>query len=72
MWQQYRNTFLRVQVLVCAVTFVAYAQLGHQWQQAAACFVVMQIAGLLGAAWAVRLQGLMRKRVERTPLWQRA
>ena len=54
-WQQYRRTapYVQLTILVVVATF---ALRSVPWPQLAALVVVMEIAAVLGAAWAVRLK----------------
>ena len=54
-WQQYRRTAIYVQLTIVVVV-VTFGMRGVFWPQLAAIFVVMEIASVLGAAWAVRLK----------------
>ena len=56
MWEQYKKTFLGVQVLAFGVAAWVYLGLTHWWRPSAFVFLVMQIGGLLGAAWASRIK----------------
>jgi len=56
MWEQYKKTFLGVQVLILAVTAWVYLGIAHWWAPAAFIFMVMQVGGVLGAFWANRLR----------------
>ena len=56
MWHQYKRNFLGIQVLSCGASAWVYFGLTHNWASAAWIFLVMQVGGLLGAAWATRLK----------------
>jgi hypothetical protein len=64
MWEQYKKTFLGVQVMAGGVTAWVYFGMTHWWASAAMVFLTMQIGGVLGAMWANRL----RKKFQRTAL----
>jgi hypothetical protein len=68
MWQHYRKTFLRMQLgiwLVSAGVFIGY---GYALPPALIFFAVMQVGALLGAMWAARLTGALRRRADALPL----
>jgi hypothetical protein len=56
MWEQYKKTFLGVQAMTFGVTAWVYFGLTHWWRPSAFVFLVMQVGGLLGAAWANRIK----------------
>jgi hypothetical protein len=56
MWLQYKRNFLGIQVLSGGATAWVYFGLTHNWASAAWIFLVMQVGGVLGAAWATRLR----------------
>ena len=55
MLEQYKKTFLGVQVLAFAVSGWVYFGLTHWWASAALVFLTMQVGGVFGAMWASRL-----------------
>ncbi len=72
MWEHYKRTFVRMQILIALVTAAVYLFFGHIWSQAATFFVVMQVCAVLGARWAFRLTVMMRQSATRLPLESRA
>jgi len=56
MWEQYKKTFLGVQVLTFGASAWTYFGVTHWWPSAALVFLTMQVGGVLGAAWADRLR----------------
>jgi multisubunit Na+/H+ antiporter MnhC subunit len=62
MWDQYKKTFLGMQVVILLVTAGMYLVLSRDVAQVATFFATLQVAGLLGAYWGDRL----RKRVRGT------
>jgi hypothetical protein len=56
MWEQYKRNLLGIQALSCAASAWAYFGVTHSWVSAAWIFLAMQVGGVLGAAWAVRLK----------------
>jgi hypothetical protein len=56
MLEQYKKNLLGIQVLSLAATGWVYFGLTHNWAAAAWIFMVMQVGGVLGAAWAFRLK----------------
>ena len=56
MWEQYRKTFVRIQVLIAMVTCAVFFGTGHRLPAAGVFFVVMQIGAVMGAFWGVRLR----------------
>ena len=55
MLEQYKKTFLGVQVLSLAVSGWVYFGLTHWWVSSALVFLTMQVGGIFGALWASRL-----------------
>jgi len=60
MWDQYKRTFMGVQVLAVATTLWVYFRMTHWWASAGLVFLTMQVGGVAGAAWANRI----RRRVQ--------
>ena len=56
MWEQYKRTFSRTQVVIAAATIATYFYLGHVATRSAAFFIVMQIGAVVGAMWGTRLR----------------
>jgi uncharacterized membrane protein YfcA len=56
MWEHYRNTFARMQVVVMIATLAVYFGLGRRLFVAATFFAVMQIGSVVGAWWGDRLK----------------
>lgn len=56
MWELYRSTFLRMQILIGLVTAVVFFMTGHRIPAATVFFTVMQIGAVLGAMWGIRLR----------------
>lgn len=61
MWEQYRKTFLGVQVVTLAVTAWVHFKVTHNWASTGVIFLTMQVGGVLGAAWAARLRRRMQQ-----------
>ncbi len=55
MWDQYKKTFVRMQVMILFVTALVHAW-SHLWTVAAVFFAVMQTGSALGAMWGFRLK----------------
>jgi hypothetical protein len=55
MWLHYKTTFLWVQIAICVVTGVVFLQ-SHVAFVATTYFLTMQVAAVIGAAWASRLR----------------
>ena len=53
MLEQYKKTFLGVQVLALVVSAWVYFGLTHWWASTALVFVTMQIGGVFGPRWSV-------------------
>ena len=68
MWEQYRKSFVRSQLLILVIValLVFYAKSG--WQTAAAAFVLMQVAGVIGAWWGARLKRKILAQRDKLPL----
>jgi hypothetical protein len=56
MWEQYRKTFFRMQVLIALVVLCVYMAADRHWQPAAGFFLTMQMFSWVGAMWAYRLK----------------
>src|SRR5689334_2980833 len=59
MLEQYKKTFLRMQVLIAVVTIGVLAWT-HVWPLAALFFATMQLGAVSGAMWGVRLKEKVR------------
>ena len=64
MWQQYKRTFLGMQMAILMIAYVVHTQTYRQWQTTAVFFAAMQLAALVGASWAARL----RRKIQGTQL----
>ena len=62
MWEHYKETFPRVQLMIAFITAVVFFGLHRMWFVTATFFVVMQLGSLVGAAWASRLKRKLRPR----------
>ena len=62
MWEHYKETFPRVQLMIAMVTAVVFFGLHRMWSVTATFFVVMQLGSLVGAAWGSRLKRKLRPR----------
>ena len=60
MLEQYKKTFLRIQIVIAVVTIVVLAWT-HVWPLAALFFVTMQLGAVSGAMWGVRLRDRVRR-----------
>jgi hypothetical protein len=56
MWEQYKKTFGRIQTAIALVSGAVFFGMGRQWFVTAIFFLMMQVGGVIGAAWAVRLK----------------
>jgi len=56
MWQQYRKTFLRMQVAIALVTVGMYRFLAHDIAPTLTFFLVLQVAAVAGAHWGAHLR----------------
>lgn len=56
MWEQYKRTFAKTQLVIMVVTAATYLGLGQVAARSAVFFLVMQIGAFAGAAWGVRLK----------------
>ena len=59
-WQQYKRTFLGMQVMIAAVSAGAYLMLYRQVLPVVTFFLVMQFGSVAGALWATRLKRRFR------------
>jgi hypothetical protein len=55
MWEQYKKTFVRIQVVIAVVSIGVLART-HVWPLAMLFFVAMQLGAVSGAMWGVRLK----------------
>ena len=60
MWEQYKKTFVRMQVVIVFITLGVLA-LTHVWTLAAMFFAAMQLGAISGAMWGVRLKDKVRR-----------
>jgi uncharacterized membrane protein YfcA len=56
MWEQYKRSFSKTQVVIAAVTIGTYWYLGQAAARSATFFIVMQIGAVVGAMWGTRLK----------------
>jgi hypothetical protein len=56
MWEQYKKSFVGMQLVIVLVTAAAFLGLYRAWQPAAQLFVILQIAAFTGAYWATRIR----------------
>lgn len=71
MWEQYKKTALFMQIFILAVTVTVFFVTGRQWLPAVMLFAVMQVSGLMGAAWGARLRNRIRRSDDELPLNRR-
>jgi hypothetical protein len=62
MWEHYKETFPRVQLMIALITALVFFGLNRMWLVTATFFVVMQLGSVVGAAWASRLKRRLRPR----------
>jgi len=62
MWEHYKETFPRVQLMIAFITATVFFGLHRMWFVTATFFLVMQLGSLVGAAWASRLKRKLRPR----------
>ena len=55
MWEQYKKTFWPTQIAIGLIS-AGVIMSTHAWNAGAVFFVVMQMGGILGAIWGVRLR----------------
>ena len=60
MWEQYKKTFVGMQLVIAAITAFIYLIVNKQPALAAMFFTTMQIASVLGAWWGHRLRRRMQ------------
>jgi hypothetical protein len=59
MWEHYKSTFIGMQITMAMVTFGVWSRT-HLAFVSATFFLTMQLASLLGSAWAARLKRKIR------------
>ena len=69
MWNQYKETFVRIQVVIFAVTAGVFAW-AHHWDLAGLFFLTMQVGAVLGATWARRLKDKLQPHDRPLPLYR--
>jgi hypothetical protein len=57
MWEHYRRTFLFVQLFILSICVVMLL-LGVSFPALLVPFLVMEVGGIFGARWAVRLRAM--------------
>ena len=63
MWlDQYKKTFVGMQVSIAIFTAVMYLRVDRQWTAAVGFFVIMQVGAIAGAYWGSKL----KKRLQHT------
>jgi hypothetical protein len=58
MWDQYKRTFFRIQLLIAAVSCAVHIGTGYLWPRTLTFFAIMQIGAIGGAAWGTRIRRL--------------
>ncbi len=66
MWEQYKKTFLAMQLVIWVVT-LGVLFWSHQWAGAAMFFVIMQIGSVFGVMWGHRLRKKFQRYDARPP-----
>ena len=66
MWQQYKKTFLGMQLVIAVITGGVLFW-SHLWSLAALFFLTMQVNSVFGAMWAHRLKGKLAPRAGGLP-----
>ena len=61
MWDQYKRTFLGMQLVIAAVATLTFF-VSHFWAHAVVFFFIMQLGSVLGAAWGNRLRRRIQAR----------
>jgi hypothetical protein len=62
MWEQYRKTFVGMQLVILLVSASTFFLFGRQATLAGTFFGTMQVAALMGAYWGDRLRKRMHGR----------
>jgi hypothetical protein len=62
MWEHYKQTFARVQVMIALVAALVFFGCGRLWFVTATFFLVMQLSSFVGAMWASRLKRRLQAR----------
>ena len=61
MWEQYKKTFVGMQVVIWLVVIAVYLFFGQQWRMAATFLLVMQFSAVSGAVWSARIRSMMQR-----------
>jgi hypothetical protein len=56
MWEQYRKSFIGMQVTILLFTAASYLAMYHAVMPALLFFTTLQIGGVAGAFWATKLK----------------
>jgi hypothetical protein len=67
MREQYRKTFVGVQVLSFGVAAWVYFQVTHAWAPTLVVLLAMQVGGVVGAMWGSSLRKRMQQRLAALP-----
>jgi hypothetical protein len=60
MLEQYKRTFVGMQMVIFLVTAGMFLLLQHDWALCLKFFATMQVASLMGATWGQRLKARSR------------
>ena len=63
MWQEYKRTFIGMQLVITAVVLGVIVVTGN-WRAAAVFFAVMELSSVIGARWACVIYGMARRQTE--------
>jgi uncharacterized membrane protein YfcA len=67
MWEQYKRTFLGMQLVIAAIAILVFFA-SHFWAHAIVFYVIMQLGSLLGATWGARLSRKLKIRQCQLPV----
>jgi hypothetical protein len=56
MWEQYKRTFAKTQLVIAVVTGGTYFYMGQLAARSAVFFLMMQMGAVVGAMWGTRLK----------------
>jgi hypothetical protein len=56
MWQQYKRTLTRIQIVIVLATIAVFVGMGQRWFMTVVFFAMMQVGAVVGAWWGDRLK----------------
>ncbi|HEV8605050.1 MAG TPA: hypothetical protein VGQ99_06770 [Tepidisphaeraceae bacterium] len=57
MWAEYRKRLIVTQIVIVILCLILHFAQHYPWSAVLFAFVVLQVFGIMGARWAVRMKG---------------